>query len=57
MIKKFLIDFITMLIVFMLVEFIFYKLNLIHEINIFYILGFMTGWSIIQIIKLVKSKK
>lgn len=57
MIKKFLIDFITMLLVFMLVEFIFYKLNLIHEFNIFYILGFMTGWSIIQITKLVINKK
>lgn len=50
-------DFIIMIIIISIVEFIFYKLNIINEFGISYIIGFMIGWSIWQIIKLYIDNK
>lgn len=49
-------DFIIMLAIFCLVEFVFYKIHWIESFNIFFVLGFMLGWSIVQIIKMIKNK-
>lgn len=55
---QFIKDFILMAIVISIVEFISYKLNIINEFGFAYIIGFMIGWSIWQIIKLyIDSKK
>ena len=50
-------DFILMAIVLSIVVFIFYKLNIVKEFNVFYIIGYMTGWSIWQIIKILIDNK
>ena len=50
-------DFFIMLAIILFVEFIFYKINFISEISIFYIVGFMIGWSIWQIVKIVIENK
>lgn len=55
---QFIKDFILMAVVISIVEFIFYKLKIISSFDIAYIIGFMIGWSIIQILKqTVESKK
>lgn len=51
-------DFIIMLAIILLVEFVFYKFNWLKEIDISYTVGFMIGWSIWQgIDALIKNKK
>ena len=51
-------DFIIMLAIILLVEFIFYKFNWLKEIDISYTVGFMIGWSIWHgIDALIKNKK
>lgn len=54
---QFIKDFVLMIIVISFVEFIFYKLNFIRSFSFSYIVGFMIGWSIIQIIKLIIDNK
>lgn len=55
---QFIKDFILMAIVISIVEFISYELKIISSFGIPYIIGFMIGWSIIQIVKLsFESKK
>lgn len=54
---QFIKDFILIAIVISIVEFIFYKLKIISSFDIAYIIGFMIGWSIIQIVKLYAQSK
>ncbi len=54
---QFIKDFILMLTIISIVEFISYKLNIINEFGFSYIIGFMIGWSIWQIIKLCLDNK
>lgn len=55
---QFIKDFIFMAIIISVIEFIFYKLNIINEFSFSYNIGFMTGWSIWQIVKLyIDTKK
>ncbi len=54
---QFIKDFIVIFIIINIVEFVFYKINLVSVFSFGYILGFMIGWSIFQIIKLTIKKK
>ena len=55
---QFIKDFILMAIIISIVEFVCYKLKIISVFGIPYIIGFMIGWSIWQIIKLwIDNKK
>lgn len=45
-------DLILMTIIISVIEFIFYKLSILSEFSFAYIIGFMIGWSIWQLIKL-----
>ena len=55
---QFIKDFILMAIIIVAVEFVFYKTNIVSEFNVPYIIGFMIGWSIWQLIKIfIDSKK
>lgn len=50
-------NFILMAIIMSVIVFIFFKLNIVNEFNIFYIVGFMIIWSIWQVIKLYIANK
>lgn len=54
---QFIKDFILMVFVISFVEFLFYKLKFVDIFSISYIIGFMIGWSIIQIIKIIIDNK
>ncbi len=54
---QFIKDFILMSIIISIVEFVCYKLKIINVFGIPYIIGFMIGWSIWQIIKLCIDNK
>lgn len=54
---QFIKDSILMIIVISFVEFIFYKLKFIDSFSFAYIIGFMIGWAIIQIIKSIIDNK
>lgn len=54
---QFIIDLVFMSIIFCAVEFIFYKLKIISSINFASISGFLTGWSIFRIVKLINENK
>ncbi len=54
---QFIKDFILMAIIITIIELIFYKINLVSEFSISYIIGFMIGWSIWQLIKIFIDSK
>lgn len=54
---QFIRDFILMAIIISVVEFIAYKLNIVNEFGISYIIGFMVGWAIWQLIVLYINNK
>ena len=54
---QFIKDFILMAIIITIIELIFYKINLVSEFSISYIIGFMIGWSICQLIKIFIDSK
>lgn len=57
-IVNFIKDFVLMIVIISIVEFIFYKLGFLSSFSFAYIVGFMIGWVIVQMIKyLVDNKK
>lgn len=55
---QFIKDFILMVSVISIVEFIFYKLEILSSFDITYIIGFMIGWSIVKLyVEIKKNKK
>lgn len=54
---QFIKDFVLMAIIIIVVEFIFYKLNIVNEFSFSYIVGFMIGWAIWQLIVLYINNK
>lgn len=53
---QFIRDFIIMLIIVSIVDYLFYKFKINNSFDIEYIVGFMIGWSIWQIGVLLKKK-
>ena len=49
-------DLLIMAIILLIVYLIFWKLNIIENFDISYIIGFLVGWSIWQVIVLFKKK-
>ena len=49
-------DLLIMAIILLVVYLIFWKLNIIKDFDISYIIGFLIGWSIWQVIVLFKKK-
>ena len=54
---QFIKDFVLMAIIIIVVEFIFYKLNIVNECSFSYIVGFMLGWALWQLIVLYINNK
>ena len=50
-------DFFIMLLIILIVDFAFYKLKFLESINFEFIIGFMIGWSIWQIVKMIIDAK
>lgn len=49
-------DLLIMAVILLVVYLIFWKLNIIKDFDISYIIGFLIGWSIWQVIVLFKKK-